>query len=111
MTTLEGFNYENPLKRVSQCHGKHTELLMDFKSDLRTALRGYNKTLLRLLDNVIKRLEPPGRGANNDRDERSPTTATGSSTAYSLPPDLLKLPTCCSKAAASKGSVTAWRHG
>ena len=50
MTTLEGFNYEAPLKRVSQYHGKHTELFLDFNSNLCIALRGYQKTLLRLLD-------------------------------------------------------------
>ena len=60
MTTLEGFNYEAPLKRVSQYHGKHTELFLDFNSNLCIALRGYQKTLLRLLDTVIKRPEPPG---------------------------------------------------
>ena len=68
MPTQEGFNYQATLKRVSPYNGKNPELFLDFKVNLRNALGGYKKTLLRLLDGLMKRPEPPGEGANNDQE-------------------------------------------
>ena len=64
MTTQEGFNCHAALKRVYPYNGKNPELFLDFKFNVRNSIGGYNKTLLRLSDDVMKCPEPLGEGAN-----------------------------------------------
>lgn len=66
MTTQEGFNHKATLKRGFCTMGRTQSCFWTFKSNLRNALGGYKETLLRRLDGVMKRPEPPGERANNN---------------------------------------------
>ena len=65
MTTQESFNYQAALKCIPH-NRQNPELFLDFKSNIRNALRGYMKSLLRLLDAVMEHPESTREGSAHE---------------------------------------------